>query len=378
MDGSNEKMTACGRELLRLRTERGLTLGEVARRADCSTPFLSNVSYGRKCLTPRVAEQLDRVLETAGTFAAYASADDGQRKGRTRIAPGELSRSNVVPVIAALEVIMPGYVAADALAGSAMLISPLSRHVPVLEKACEVARGRDRKTVLEFAARFLEFCGWASQDAGDLKRAMRWTSRALDYALELQDGRIIAYTLMRKAAIATEAGEPGHGAGLAEAGLAQPGPLTPRLKAVLLRQRAYAAASLRDSRAALSAAEAAIAEAVAGMSQDAADQAPYCSPQYAAMEAGAVRLRLGQPAAALAVLEQSRSAWPDKGQARDRALCLTRLAAAYVAAGDRDRAAVAAAVAREAVAGMASRRVSDRLGRLERKLSGWGSAPGAI
>jgi hypothetical protein len=380
MDGSEERMTACGRELFRLRTERGLTLGEVARRAGCSTPFLSNVSYGRKCLTPRVAEQLDKVLETAGTFAAYAAlpaGDDGQRRNGAMTGPGELSRSNILPVITALGAVLPGYVAADALAGSVTLVSPLSKHIPVVEQSCEIVRGQDRKTVLAFAACFLEFCGWACQDAGDLECAMRWTSRALDYALELQDGPTVAYTLMRKAAIATEAGKPGHGAGLADAGLAQPGPLTPRLKAVLLRQRAYAAASLRDSHAALTAAEAAVAEAVAGTSQGVADRAPYCSPQYAAMEAGAVRLRLGQPAAALAVLEQSRSAWPDSGQARDRALCLTRLAAAYSAAGDRDRAVDAAAGAREAAAGITSRRVSDRLGRLERKLSAWGRNLGA-
>jgi hypothetical protein len=65
MDGSEEKMTACGRDLFRLRTEQGLSLGEVARRARCSTPYLSNVSYGRRHLTPRVAGLLDKVLGTA-------------------------------------------------------------------------------------------------------------------------------------------------------------------------------------------------------------------------------------------------------------------------------------------------------------------------
>jgi transcriptional regulator with XRE-family HTH domain len=378
MNGSEEKMTECGRDLFRLRTERGMSLGEVARRAGCSTPYLSNVSYGRKHLTPRVAGLLDKVLGTAGTFAAYAArpaGGDGRRAGRT--GPGELSRADIMPVIAALGAVLPGYVAADALAGSVALILPLSKHVPVAEQACETARGQDRKTVLAFAARFLEFYGWACQDAGDLECAMRWTGRALDYALELQDGPTVAYTLMRKAAIATEAGRPGHGAGLAEAGLAQPGPLTPRLRAVLLGQRAYAAAALREGRAALRAAEAAVAEAVAGTSQGAPDLAPYCSPQYAAMEAGAVRLRLGQPVAALPVLEQSQLSWSDAGQARDRVLCLTRLAAAYAGAGDRDRAAEAAAGAREAAAGISSGRVNGRLGRVERTLSAWGRNPGA-
>jgi hypothetical protein len=154
----------------------------------------------------------------------------------------------------------------------------------VVEQACEIARGQDRKAILPFASRFMEFCGWAYQDAGDLECAMRWTGKALDYALELGDPATIAYTLMRKA-VATEAGMAGHGAGLADAGLAQPGCLTPRVKAVLLRQRAYAAASLRDIDAALRAADAAVTEAAAGVSQGEDDRAPYCSPQYAEMEA---------------------------------------------------------------------------------------------
>jgi hypothetical protein len=48
---------------------------------------------------------------------------------------------------------------------------------------------------------------------------MQWTNRALDYALELGDERVIAYTLMRKAMIATEGGTPAQGLGIADAAL---------------------------------------------------------------------------------------------------------------------------------------------------------------
>lgn len=378
-DAAGERMTQCGRELLRLRTERGLSLSEVGRRADLSASYLSNVSHGRADLTPRAAGLLDKVLGTAGAFDAYlpAASDSGRRSAASRARPGDVSRLNAVPVMAALSAVLPGYVQADGLVGSLALVSPVRRHVPLVEQACEAARGQDRRAILPLAARFLEFTGWACQDACDLESAMRWTSRALDYALELGDSPTIAYTLMRKAAIATEAGMPGDGVGLADAALAQRGPLTPRLRAVVLRQRAYAAALQKDAHDALRAADAAVEEAIAGASQDEPDRAPYCSPQYAEMEAGAVRLQLGQPAAALAILEQSRLAWPDGSQARDRALCLARLAAACTAAGDRDRAREAVAAARAAASGMASGRVAAQLGRLERRLSAWDRKPGA-
>ena len=374
-------LTDCGRELYRLLEERRLSLREAARQAGCSPGYLSNVSHGRKSLTPRVAARLDSVLGTSGTFAAFAVVPPSAVGFLTPdaalpVQPTGISRGNALAVIAALGEILPGYIQADRLVGSAALLLPLRSHIATVERACEVARGQDRADALAFASRFIEFCGWAHQDAGDLGRAMQWTSKALDYAVELGDQRTIAYTLMRKASIATEAGMPGHGAGMASAALARSDALTPRLRAVILRQRAQASAALRESDAASRDADAAVDEAIAGASQGEDDRAPYCSPVYAAMEAGAVRLRLGNPAAALAVLERSLSQWSDSSQARDHALFLARLAEAYAALGERDQAQAAAEDALTAAAGLASRRVTGQLAGLANKLAAWDDDPG--
>ena len=373
-------LTDCGRELYRLLEERHLSLREAARRAECSPGYLSNVSHGRKSLTPRVAARLDSVLRTSGTFATYALATPAAGflppDADPDMPPGGISRGNAMAVIAALGEILPGYIRADRLVGSAALVLPLRGHVATVERACEVARGQDRADALAFASRYVEFCGWAHQDAGDLGRAMQWTSTALDYAVELGDQRTIAYTLMRKASIATEGGMPGHGAGMASAALAHDKALTPRLRAVILRQRAQASAALREPEAALRDADAAVAEAVAGVSQGEDDRAPYCSPVYAAMEAGAVRLRLADPEAALTLLERSLSQWPDGSQARDHALFLARRAAAYAAMGERDQARAAAEDALTAAAGLASRRVTGQLAALAGQLATWQDDPG--
>jgi integrase len=94
--------------------------------------------------------------------------------------------------------------------GSICITGSVQLQMPVVERACEVTRGADRAEILRFACRFMEFGGWLFQDAGDLTCAMHWTDRALDYALELGDPRVAAYTLMRKALIATEAGNPAY------------------------------------------------------------------------------------------------------------------------------------------------------------------------
>jgi len=115
---------------------------------------------------------------------------------------------------------------------------------------------------------------------------MHWTDRALDYALELRDKRVVAYTLMRKAMIATESGNPAQGLGIANSALEYKGALTPRLRAVILRQRSYSNATLGEVIASARDSDEAVIEAVAGENQGELDRAPYCTPTYAAMEAG--------------------------------------------------------------------------------------------
>jgi len=247
--------------------------------------------------------------------------------------------------------------------------------MPVIERACEVSRGADRIEMLRFACQFAEFGGWIFQDAGDLTCAMQWTNRALDYALELGDERVIAYTLMRKAMIATEGGTPAQGLGIADAALRRKDALTPRLRAVILRQRSYSNAVLGEVIATARDADEAVTEAVAGEDQDEEDRAPYCTPTYAAMEAGASWVLLGHPKTAIPILENSRSQWADHTEVRDYALCVSRLALAYAAAGDVERACAAADEVAVLAQGLGSRRVAVQLGLLYRGLERWRRDP---
>ena len=309
--------------------------------------------------------------QSGGRSADIAGASSGD------IQPllSNLSRASAVPVLSALREILHGYVEADRLMGSICVTGPISLQMPVVERACEVTRGADRAEMLRFASQFAEFGGWVSQDAADLVCAMHWTDRALDYALELGDQRVIAYTLMRKAMIATESGNPAQGLGIANSALGRGDALTPRLRAVILRQRSYSNAALGEVLASARDSDAAVIEAVAGEKQGEEDRAPYCTPAYAAMEAGASWVRLGHPKTALPILEKSRSDWPDHTQIRDYALCVSRLAAAYAAAGELEQ---ACAVTEEVVAlaqGLGSRRVVGQLDVLYRRLAKWRQDP---
>jgi tetratricopeptide (TPR) repeat protein len=204
---------------------------------------------------------------------------------------------------------------------------------------------------------------------------MHWTDRALDYALELGDQRVIAYTLMRKAMIATENGNPAQGLGIANSALKDSDALTPRLRAVILRQRSYSHAVLGEVLASARDSDEAIIEAIAGVKQGEADRAPYCTPTYAAMEAGASWVLLGHPKTALPILEKSRSEWLDHTQVRDYALCVSRLATAYAAAGELEQAYAAAEEVVALALGLGSRRVVGQLDLLYRRLGRWRQDP---
>jgi transcriptional regulator with XRE-family HTH domain len=309
--------------------------------------------------------------QAGGWSADNASASPGDVQPLL----SNLSRASAVPVLSAFREIHRGYVEADRLMGSMCITGPIRLQMPVVERVCEVTRGADRAEMLRFACQFTEFGGWVFQDAGDLVCGMHWTDRALDYALELGDQRVIAYTLMRKAMIATEGGNPVQGLGIANSAFEHADALTPRLRAVILRQRSYSNAVLGELIASARDSDAAIIEALAGEKQGEADRAPYCTSTYAAMEAGASWVLLGHPKTALPILEKSRSEWLDRTQLRDFALCVARLATAYAAAGELEQACAATAEALALAQGLGSRRVVGQLDLLYRRLSRWRQDP---
>jgi hypothetical protein len=193
--------------------------------------------------------------------------------------------------------------------------------------------------------------------------------------LELGDQRITAYTLMRKAMIATESGNPAQGVGIANSALEYQDALTPRLRAVILRQRSYSHAVLGEVIASAKDSDEAVVEAIAGLQQGEEDRAPYCTPTYAAMEAGASWLLLGHPRTAIPILEKGRSEWLDNSQMRDYALCVSRLAAAYAAAGEPEQACATAEEVMVLVQGLGSRRVAGQVDLIYRRLGRWRQDP---
>lgn len=240
--------------------------------------------------------------------------------------------------VAALESLLETYARADNAIGPGHLLHAAAHHVGQLEPLLVAARGRLRSEGLRLGSRFAEFAGWLCQDAGNLDAAQHWTDRALDFAEEFGSEQDRAYVLMRKSGIAAERGDRARSASLAVVACRHLERLTPRTRALMLRQQAVSQALVGDEAASERAADQAIEEVVDVAESD--DAFGYCTEQYVTMETGVSALHLRKYDDAAGRLSRAAEEWPE-GFTRDRGLCLARLATVQAVGGDRDGACVA-------------------------------------
>jgi len=197
----------------------------------------------------------------------------------------------------------------------------------------------------------------------------------MDCAQEANDPLMVSYVLMRRSNLASGLGEGPRALGLARAALRGAALLTPRARALALRQEARGHALAGDDLLAGRALETARDEAALGQAQLFGDETltGYCTPAFIEMEAADCWMQLGQPGKAVAVFEQGLSGWPDS-YPRDRGLHLARLSTAHAADLDPER---ACSVAREAVLiarATGSGRALAELQRLPGQLARWSSS----
>ncbi|NKY89880.1 hypothetical protein [Nocardia veterana] len=141
---------------------------------------------------------------------------------------------------------------------------------------------------------------------------------------------------MRKSNIAGEAGRPELAIALADAALTNPSKLTPKLRAVALRQQAHGYAVIGNFTACARALDQA-QEFAASPDENQNDMAGYCTSGYIAMEAANCWVELGHPDMALHALQDGLAAW-QPGSRRDLGVGLARLATAHADLGEPDEA----------------------------------------
>jgi tetratricopeptide (TPR) repeat protein len=264
------------------------------------------------------------------------------------------------------------YAKIDNLLGPAHLLALVQLHLDFISEALTVASGEARTELLAVGAWFAEFAGWLYQDAGTPQLAAHWTDRAFTWAQAAESPLMASYVLMRRSNQVSESGDATSALALARAALRKQDRLSPRARALVLRQEARGYALLGETDACARALDKAQEGASDRGDYGEDDRAltAYCTPSYIEGEAAACWTILGQHDKAVRILEHGLAAWPAAYQ-RDRGLNLARLAVAHAAAQDPERACAAAQEAATIIKDANSARALAELGRLPAMLTPW-------
>ncbi len=257
---------------------------------------------------------------------------------------------------------LESYAATDNLAGPQSLVGIVPQQMRFVDELLTDARGKDRSRLLYVGARYAEFAGWIYQDTGALNSAMQMSSLALDYAQEADDEGLSSYILMRRSNIAADATRPELALKLIDAAMNSEMKLSPRQRAVILRQRAYSHALLGDAEACGHALEEAFKLADRGV-DSADDLAHYCTTEYLEMEAAHCWVELGHADRAISTLQHGLGEWKAEYR-RDLGLCLARLAVAHASDGQTEHTLIVAGRALEIARETKSHRTVVQLARI--------------
>lgn len=391
-----EHSAAFGPHLRRLRLAAGYTLTGFAGQVHYSKGYLSRVETGRQHPTPALARLCDAMLGADGRLIALAAQPEGagrmpplnRRDALTaatatatalwgwgaagRTAPADTRHEDPV---AALSELFTHLRRLGQISGAAIVLPMVVAQTRVVEQFA-AARGEPQRRgeVLALAARFAEYTGWMTQEAGDEAGALHWTRRAAQLADAGGDAEFAGYALIRQALVSMYRRD--HAATIGPAQAARRTAVSPHVQSQAARREAQGHALAGDYTAAMRCldeardlADRAEAEAPTGPATPALG--PTHLPDPVAMVTGWCLHDLGRPKQAAAQLDaQFARLAPDA--LRSQARYGIRRALAHAASGEIDHACAVTAQLLPTVDAVGSATVAvelRELGRILRRYS---------
>ncbi|OZM76595.1 helix-turn-helix transcriptional regulator [Pseudonocardia sp. MH-G8] len=257
----------------------------------------------------------------------------------------------------------------DNLLGPRFAIAGVLNQIAAIEELCSSLRGQQRLAVVRLGAQYAESAAWLYEDAGYVAKARDWTSRAMEFAHEGDDGRMVAWTMFRRSQQAAAALDVARAIGFAQAARRHEERLATPTRAAIRVQEAYGHALDGDEHTAQTLLDEAHTWAASDTKGDAHEgHGSYCTPSYIEIQRANCWLTTGKPKKAIALYEVSLGRLPVVYQ-RSRAAALSRLAMAYIADGQLEQAASAARTALPVARSGGSMRIIDELKSVGRDLA---------
>lgn len=211
--------------------------------------------------------------------------------------------------------------------------------------------------------------GWLCLETGNLAGGRYWADQVLNYALELSDPHLLTYSFAAKACHAMDMREPGQAVGLSTAGLNEKDKISGPLRGLAFRTQATAHSLNNNHEACVRALDYAMDEAMRD-SDDPYDIKRFFNTSSVEIEAVGCWVQLGRPQKSIDLFEERSGQWPVQFK-RNYGLSYSRLASAYAAVGNPEKACL---VGRDAITLALSTQSSGtirELFRLQTRLARW-------
>ncbi|MFI2029283.1 helix-turn-helix domain-containing protein [Streptomyces buecherae] len=386
-----------GAELRRLRLAAGMTLQELARVVNYSKGHLSKIERGSKRPTASLARQCAVLFGAEDQLFHAADSPAANPKGGGRLSmarrdaiatgvgsllgmglagggPSSHGEEVALPTIAVFRDQFQHMRRLGQSISPAVLLPALRAQTATVTGLATASTGSARTGLLVIAARFAEYTGWMSQEAGDEAAALRWTAEAVGLAQAGGDARLADYALVRQALVTMYNGAAQETIALAQQ--AQRSALPPRIRGLAAQREAQGHALAGDENACrrgLEQARGLLAKAETDDSETSV-LGPTHLADPAAMVTGWCLYELGRPREAAEVLDTECRRIPSHAL-RTRTRYGLRRALAHAASGEIEQ---SCAVARDLLTYMEivpSATVRTDVRRLDRELSRFRTQP---
>lgn len=249
----------------------------------------------------------------------------------------------------------------DNLLGPRFALAGVLNQISVVEALRSVLRNEQRLEVIRLGAQYAESAAWLYEDAGNMAQSRYWTSRAMEWAYEGDDERMLAWTIFRRSQQAAAASDAAQAIGLAQAARRNEEQLATPTRAAIRVQEAYGHALDGDERVSQRLLDEAHTWAASDTVGDAHEgHGSYCTPGHIEIQRASCWLTTGQPKKAIGLYEDAVRTLPPVYQ-RNRAAALSRLAVAYLVDGQLEQAASTAHAALPVARSSGARRILEEI-----------------
>jgi len=200
---------------------------------------------GRSITVTLSRRQFAQLLAAGAVTSAMPASRSAEDASQTLRATGDRPCVDG-EVLGYFQRVLGEYYKADKILGPRRLIGPVLTQIEVLDELRRSVRPPYTDPLLKILAQYAEMAGWLLQDSGDLGTAASWSRRAGEWAHCAGDTNMAAYMLVRQANIAALSGDHTAVVQLATAARRIPGPLDPKLTALALQQQARGHARLGE------------------------------------------------------------------------------------------------------------------------------------